>query len=134
MFEEVDFAGKRVLITAGADGLGLEMAKVFHHAGATVFVCDVNEARLAALPAELPGVHTAVADVSDEDSVSALFAAVKQRLGGLDILVNNAGVAGPTVRGDPVQADWTAPWPSTSPGSSCARGRRSPCSRNPRRA
>ncbi|KAG1242298.1 hypothetical protein G6F65_023091 [Rhizopus arrhizus] len=68
MFEEVDFAGKRVLITAGADGLGLEMAKVFHHAGATVFVCDVNEARLAALPAELPGVHTAVADVSDEDS------------------------------------------------------------------
>ena len=34
MFEEVDFAGKKVLITAGADGLGLEMARVFHRAGA----------------------------------------------------------------------------------------------------
>ena len=48
MFEEVDFAGKKVLITAGADGLGLEMARVFHRAGARVFVCDVNESWLAA--------------------------------------------------------------------------------------
>lgn len=46
MFEEVDFAGKKVLITAGADGLGLEMAQVFHRAGATVLVCDVNRERL----------------------------------------------------------------------------------------
>jgi NAD(P)-dependent dehydrogenase (short-subunit alcohol dehydrogenase family) len=107
MFEEVDFAGKKVLITAGADGLGLEMAKVFHHAGATVFVCDVNEARLAALPVELPGVHTAVADVSDEDSVAALFAEVRRKLGGLDILVNNAGVAGPTGYVETLsKADW----------------------------
>ena len=59
MFEEVDFAGKKVLITAGADGLGLEMARVFHRAGARVFVCDVNESRLAALPAELPGARCA---------------------------------------------------------------------------
>jgi NAD(P)-dependent dehydrogenase (short-subunit alcohol dehydrogenase family) len=92
MFEEVDFAGKKVLITAGADGLGLEMAKVFRHAGASVFVCDVNQERLAALPAELPGVHAALADVSDEDSVAALFDQVRAKLGGLDILVNNAGV------------------------------------------
>ena len=67
MFEEVDFAGKRVLITAGADGLGLEMAQVFHRAGASVLVCDVNRDRLAALPGELPGVQAVYADVSDED-------------------------------------------------------------------
>lgn len=107
MFEEVDFNGKKVLITAGADGLGLEMAKVFHHAGATVFVCDVNEARLAALPTELPGVHVAHADVSDEASVEQLFAAVRQTLGGLDILINNAGVAGPTGFVETLsKADW----------------------------
>ncbi|MCC3263261.1 SDR family oxidoreductase, partial [Paenibacillus polymyxa] len=82
-------------------------AKVFHHAGATVFVCDVNEARLAALPTELPGVHVAHADVSDEASVEQLFAAVRQTLGGLDILINNAGVAGPTGFVETLsKADW----------------------------
>ncbi|MBB1627817.1 SDR family oxidoreductase [Achromobacter sp. UMC71] len=107
MFEEVDFAGKKVLITAGADGLGLEMAQVFHRAGASVLVCDVNRDRLAALPAELPGVHAVHADVSDEDSVAALFTAVRQKLGGLDILVNNAGVAGPTGFVETLsKADW----------------------------
>lgn len=107
MFDEVTFAGKRVLITAGADGLGLEMARVFRGAGAEVFVCDVNEARLAALPAELPGVHTALADVADEASVAALFAAVRRQFGGLDILVNNAGVAGPTGYVETLsKADW----------------------------
>ena len=107
MFEEVDFAGKKVLITAGADGLGLEMARVFHRAGARVFVCDVNESRLAALPAELPGVHALRADVSDEDSVAALFQAVARELGGLDVLVNNAGVAGPTGFVETLsKADW----------------------------
>jgi len=107
MFEEVDFTGKKVLITAGADGLGLEMAKVFHRAGAAVFVCDVNEARLAALPAELPGVKVARADVSDEASVEQLFAGVKEALGGLDILVTNAGVAGPTDYVETLsKADW----------------------------
>jgi NAD(P)-dependent dehydrogenase (short-subunit alcohol dehydrogenase family) len=107
MFEEVDFAGKKVLITAGADGLGLEMAQVFHRAGASVLVCDVNRERLAALPAELPGVRAVHADVSDEDSVAALFDAVRQQLGGLDILVNNAGVAGPTGFVETLsKADW----------------------------
>jgi NAD(P)-dependent dehydrogenase (short-subunit alcohol dehydrogenase family) len=107
MFEEVDFAGKKVLITAGADGLGLEMAQVFHRAGASVLVCDVNRDRLAALPGELPGVQAVYADVSDEDSVAALFTVVRQTLGGLDILVNNAGVAGPTGFVETLsKADW----------------------------
>ena len=96
MFDDVSFAGRKVLITAGADGLGLEMARVFHRAGATIMVCDVNEERLAAVPHELPGVVAVKADVSDEDSVAQLFAQVQERLGGLDVLLNNAGVAGPT--------------------------------------
>lgn len=96
MFDDVSFAGRKVLITAGADGLGLEMARVFHKAGASIMVCDVNEERLAAVPHELPGVHAVKADVSDEDSVARLFEQVQAKLGGLDVLLNNAGVAGPT--------------------------------------
>lgn len=72
-----------------------------------MLVCDVNRERLAALPAELPGVRAVHADVSDEDSVAALFDAVRQQLGGLDILVNNAGVAGPTGFVETLsKADW----------------------------
>ncbi|WP_144636537.1 SDR family oxidoreductase [Bordetella genomosp. 13] len=107
MFEDVKFAGRRVLITAGADGLGLEMARVFHAAGASVFVCDVNEARLADLKQAFPDIHSQVADVSDEASVAALFEQVRQRLGGLDVLVNNAGIAGPTGAVETLdKADW----------------------------
>jgi NAD(P)-dependent dehydrogenase (short-subunit alcohol dehydrogenase family) len=96
MFEESGMKGRKVLITAGASGLGLEMARVFTAAGASVLVCDVNEPSLEQARADVPGLRTVVADVSDEASVAALFDAVRAQLGGLDVLVNNAGVAGPT--------------------------------------
>ncbi|PJI52676.1 3-oxoacyl-[acyl-carrier-protein] reductase, partial [Methylobacterium radiotolerans] len=107
MFEEVDFNGKKVLITAGADGLGLEMAKVFHHAGATVFVCDVNEARLAALPTELPACTWRMPMCLTRPASSSSSRRSARRLGGLDILINNAGVAGPTGFVETLsKADW----------------------------
>ncbi|HEU0228969.1 MAG TPA: SDR family oxidoreductase [Burkholderiaceae bacterium] len=96
MFDETSMKDRKVLITAGASGLGLEMAKAFTAAGATVLVCDVDQNALEAASAALPGLHTAVADVSDEASVAALFQQVDTQLGGLDVLVNNAGIAGPT--------------------------------------
>src|SRR3546814_13153110 len=88
--------GKKVLITAGASGLGLEMAKVFTAAGCQVLVCDLNQTLLDAAKKECPSLHATVADVSDEDSVAALFEQVRKVLGGLDVLINNAGIAGPT--------------------------------------
>jgi NAD(P)-dependent dehydrogenase (short-subunit alcohol dehydrogenase family) len=107
MFEEVDYRGRKVLITAGADGLGLEMTRLFHRAGADVMICDINEARLADAGSEMPGLRTAIADVADEASVAALFQAVRDQLGGLDILVNNAGIAGPTGHVETLsKADW----------------------------
>ncbi|MYN13415.1 SDR family oxidoreductase [Pusillimonas sp. TS35] len=107
MFENISMKGSKVLITAGASGLGLEMARVFVAEGAHVFVCDVDEAALAAVRQALPGVATQVADVSDEDSVAALFAQVAQTLGGLDVLINNAGIAGPTGYVETLsRADW----------------------------
>jgi len=96
MFENASMQDSKVLITAGASGLGLEMARVFVAEGAEVFICDVDGQALEAARKELPKVHIAVADVSDEASVADLFARVEDAMGGLDVLINNAGIAGPT--------------------------------------
>ncbi|MGE8367486.1 SDR family oxidoreductase [Cupriavidus sp.] len=96
MWNDNSLAGKRVLVTAGADGIGLEITRAFAQAGASVLVCDVQGASLERLAAELPAVHGCRADVSAEADVAALFETVDRTLGGLDVLVNNAGVAGPT--------------------------------------
>lgn len=87
--------GKRALITAGASGLGLQMAQAFMAAGARVMVCDLDANTLIGLAADCPGLATALADVTDEADVARLFKSVDQCLGGLDVLVNTAGVAGP---------------------------------------
>ncbi|MDF3882901.1 SDR family oxidoreductase [Cupriavidus basilensis] len=96
MWNDNSLAGKRVLVTAGADGIGLEITRAFAQAGASVLVCDVQGASLERLAAELPAVHGCRADVSAEADVAALFETADRTLGGLDVLVNNAGVAGPT--------------------------------------
>src|SRR5689334_2534930 len=91
-----DLAGKRVLVTAGGDGIGLEITRAFAQAGAKLLVCDIAAESLARLAEELPQVHSCITDVSREEDVAALFALVDQKLGGLDVLINNAGIAGPT--------------------------------------
>ncbi len=107
MFEDVSMKGKKVLITAGASGLGLEMAGAFVAAGSRVFICDINQELLVAATAKYPAILAAIADVSDEASVAALFEQVETAFGGLDILVNNAGIAGPTGYVETLEkADW----------------------------
>lgn len=96
MFNQFSMKNRRVLITAGASGLGLEMARVFSAAQCEVMICDIDAKALAAAKEELPNLITTEANVAKEASVEELFAVVKERLGGLDILINNAGVAGPT--------------------------------------
>lgn len=99
--------GLRVLVTAGASGIGLEIAGAFAEAGAHVLVCDVDGAALERLGRERPEIAGARADVAQEDEVDALFTEVERRLGGLDVLVNNAGVAGPTAGVEAITpADW----------------------------
>ncbi|MFA5663870.1 SDR family oxidoreductase [Castellaniella sp.] len=96
MFDKTCMQGRKVLITAGASGLGLEMARLFSSTGAQVFICDVDEKALEKAHAEIPGIWTMVADVADEASVARLFDQVTAQMGGLDVLINNAGIAGPT--------------------------------------
>ncbi|TXI87073.1 MAG: SDR family oxidoreductase [Cupriavidus sp.] len=90
--------GKRVLITAGAQGIGLAIARTFLEAGAEVHVCDVDEAACKAAAAAHPRLGVSVTDVSSEAQVQAMFGELTRKWGKLDALVNNAGVSGPTNR------------------------------------
>jgi NAD(P)-dependent dehydrogenase (short-subunit alcohol dehydrogenase family) len=91
-----DAAGLRVIVTAGAAGIGRAIAGTFHREGAKVHICDVDANALAIAAQELPGLGTTLADVSDPVQVDRLFDEATAGLGGLDVLVNNAGIAGPT--------------------------------------
>ncbi len=90
--------GRRVLVTAGAQGIGLAIARRFLEAGAEVHVCDVDEAACKAAAAAHPRLGVSVTDVSSEAQVQAMFGELAKKWGKLDALVNNAGVAGPTNR------------------------------------
>ena len=88
----------RVLITAGASGIGLQMTKAFLAEGAKVHTCDIDRDALEALSSALPGITWSVCDVSDRQQVAAMMDDALRELGGIDCLVNNAGIAGPTGR------------------------------------
>ena len=90
----MDFTAKRILVTAGANGIGLAIASKFRELGATVFVTDIDPD--AVDKARVNGLLAAVSDVSDEGQVRELMDTVRVEMGGLDVLVNNAGIAGPT--------------------------------------
>lgn len=98
----------RVIVTAGASGIGQAIARCFAEAGHRVHICDIDPAAIAATTVELAGVGGTVADVADPAAVEALCAEATQWLGGIDVLINNAGIGGP--RGaiediDPVEWD-----------------------------
>jgi NAD(P)-dependent dehydrogenase (short-subunit alcohol dehydrogenase family) len=104
---DLGIAGLRVLVTAGAGGIGLEVARAFVREGAKVHVCDVDEAALQRMAASDPAVTRSLTDVSDRAAVARLFEEALDRLGGLDCLVNNAGIAGPTGRVEEIAPeDW----------------------------
>ncbi|TDT73821.1 NAD(P)-dependent dehydrogenase (short-subunit alcohol dehydrogenase family) [Litoreibacter halocynthiae] len=82
----------RVIVTAGASGIGRAIAEGFRDEGAVVTVCDIDAEALATVD----GMTTAQVDVSDRDAVSRFMAQAISDMGGLDCVVNNAGIAGPT--------------------------------------
>jgi len=96
----------RVLITAGASGVGRAMAEAFDAAGARVWVVDVDPAALSGCPSRW---RRSEMDVTDEPAVAALFRDIEAEWGGLDTLCANAGVAGPTALIEDVALeDWRA--------------------------
>lgn len=98
---------KTVLITAGASGIGLAIAKAFSADGAQVHLCDISEKAVAEINYNLPNVTTTVADVSQQEQVDRLFDDLNRHHGRLDILVNNVGIAGPTAALEDIDPkDW----------------------------
>ncbi len=88
--------GQRVLITAGAGGIGRAIATAFAASGARVHVCDIDAGALSELHAQMPGISTSVCDIADRGAVQRMVKEATDALGGLDVLVNNAGIAGPS--------------------------------------
>ena len=104
---DLGLSNARVLITAGAAGIGREIVQAFHEEGAQIVTCDVDGAAIEALRAALPDVTAEICDVTDHKAVADFVARAAAAMGGLDTLVNNAGSAGPTARVEDIDpGDW----------------------------
>lgn len=100
-------SGQSVIVTAGASGIGLAIARSFQEAGARVAICDLNADALAQVKADHPDILTLQANIAQEDQASACVAEVIRLHERVDVLVNNAGIAGACAPiADISTADW----------------------------
>ena len=98
---------QRVIVTAGASGIGLAIAQKFLAQGAKVFICDVMQETLDKALSENPGIQGDLADVGVPQQVETFFAKAIATMGGIDVLVNNAGIGGPRAKIEDIDyADW----------------------------
>ena len=95
---------KVAVVTGGARGIGLGIAKRLAKDGADIFLADIREDTLAEAAEEIRGLgrrcETTVADVSDRNQVYGMLEKAESALGSFDVLVNNAGIA----QVDPIEA------------------------------
>lgn len=87
-------AGRTVVITGAASGIGRAFAEGFRADGAEVVGCDIDAAGLTVLAEH--GIHTTVADVSDDAAVRSVIDLAVERTGRVDVLFNNAGMGNRT--------------------------------------
>ncbi|MVA96261.1 glucose 1-dehydrogenase [Nitratireductor sp. CAU 1489] len=93
---EYDFTGQSVIITGGAGGIGLELARRFHSAGAWVCLWDNNHERVhrAAEAIGTDRVSAAALDITAKPEIEAAVADLLAQTGRVDVLVNSAGITG----------------------------------------
>ena len=97
----------KIVITAGASGIGAEIAQTLSHAGAKVIICDKDQVALDEFSKENSEVISLKADISDESEVLSLFDEIKNHFGEINALINNAGIAGPSAKlEDTIFDDW----------------------------
>jgi 3-oxoacyl-[acyl-carrier protein] reductase len=88
-----DLTGKSALVTGASGGIGAEVARVLHRAGATVALTGTRVEPLEALAAELGSrAHVLPCNLAVPDEVDALIKRAVEAMGAVDILVNNAGI------------------------------------------
>jgi 3-oxoacyl-[acyl-carrier protein] reductase len=89
-----DFTGRTAIVTGAAQGIGYEIAKLFHSSGAHIAPCDRDREGLRAAWGERSDfIAPAVVDVADAEAVSRAVEDIARWSGGVDIAVNNAGIA-----------------------------------------
>lgn len=93
------FENHRVMVTAGAAGIGKAIATFFAREGALVHVVDIDRVAIGEIieaTSAQPGLLVSEADVANEFAVKTVFAKQQQTFDGVDTLVNCAGIKGPT--------------------------------------
>ena len=108
---DLGLSGKRALVLASSQGLGLGIATRLCREGAHVVICGRSEDKLANVAKELNDAGNgkadyAVTDLGRSDAAGALYAAAKERLGRVDILVNNTGGPPPGTVDTPETESW----------------------------
>ena len=104
-----DLSGKPALVTGASGGIGNQIARTLHAAGANVGLAGTRESVLQALADELgDGAHVLVADLSTAEGATELAAKAETAMGGLDILVNNAGITRDGLAMRMKDEDWDA--------------------------
>ncbi len=96
----IDLKGRRAIVTGGAQGIGLSVARRLLDSGAAVSLWDRDAELLEQTHAEISSagdLHRATVELTDAEAVARAADDSAAALGGIDILVNNAGIAGPTV-------------------------------------
>jgi 3-oxoacyl-[acyl-carrier protein] reductase len=117
MAVEIDLSGKVALVTGSSQGIGAEIARTLHRAGAKLAINHPDlgagqtrrdaEAIADALNRERPASALVLAaDVRDAEAVAAMMRAVSEAWGGLDILVNNAGILRDRTMAKLTEAEW----------------------------
>ena len=90
---------KKIIISAGASGIGWSTAKICLSKGATVYICDIESKYLKKVqkhPLNKKKLFVYECDASNENQVSELFKKINKKTKKIDALINNVGVAGPT--------------------------------------
>jgi len=92
-----DFKNRTAVVTGGAQGFGLDVAKRFLESGAKVFIWDIDEKLLKSAVDEVknPNLFYSVVDISNYQDVEKNVADITSQTN-IDILINNAGITGPT--------------------------------------
>ena len=96
-----------IVITAGASGIGSEMAVELSKHGSCVTICDKDSSALNKFSRNNPRIDCHNVDVSEESQIKKFFDAIEKKVGSINALINNAGISGPSSKLEDISfQDW----------------------------